>query len=369
MVKRLLLLNGLAIFGAVIYHASGWGYTAMFWWTDQYRPVSVPNFDQLGGFSYFGFRFFEQLVIFSIPAFLFISGFFIAFATQRDRPTVKWEIPISRIGVLVVPYLLWSILILIGNMIQGISYTPIQAIFEIATGQISPPYYYIPLLIQLFLLSPLIVYIAKKNWRVLLVIVAILHLAFKIPSWLGLLDIKVFGTLIKPWFLQSWFFPNQILWFVCGVIAGLNIKAFKQFLARIKWFALAGAIILLPICMYEWEFILRNSSEGWVASSETLIDNLYSIFFIIAFLAFDEVKIPFSKYLDGLASKSFGIYLVHSPILEFTARVVYHLVPVILGIQIIFQPLLVVAGIGGALLLMWLFEKSPVRQYYQYVFG
>ena len=97
MIRRLLLLNGFAAIGAVLYHATGWGYTAMFWWTDRYLPVDVPDFSQLGSVAYFSLRLVEQLIIFSIPSFLFVSGFFIAFATGKSQQTVSLKIVGTRI--------------------------------------------------------------------------------------------------------------------------------------------------------------------------------------------------------------------------------------------------------------------------------
>jgi hypothetical protein len=47
MTRRLLYLSGLAIVGVILYHAVGWGFVGMFWWTDRYAPVTVPNFDQI----------------------------------------------------------------------------------------------------------------------------------------------------------------------------------------------------------------------------------------------------------------------------------------------------------------------------------
>ena len=49
-----MLLNGLAILAVVFNHASGWGYTAMVYWADRYRPVTVPNFDQVWSPSFYG---------------------------------------------------------------------------------------------------------------------------------------------------------------------------------------------------------------------------------------------------------------------------------------------------------------------------
>ena len=68
MYRRVFLLMGLAIVAVVCNHAAGWGYTAMFWWTDRYRPVTVPNFDQTGTLPYYGLLLLKQLTLFSVPA-------------------------------------------------------------------------------------------------------------------------------------------------------------------------------------------------------------------------------------------------------------------------------------------------------------
>jgi peptidoglycan/LPS O-acetylase OafA/YrhL len=73
--------------------------------------------------------------------------------------------------------------------------------------------------------------------------------------------------------------------------------------------------------------------------------------------------------MGNLSSRSFGIYIVHSPVMEVVARGLYHLAPFVLGYQFIFQPLLLLFGLGVPLMLMLLVERSPLRGYYRYLFG
>ena len=135
MVRRLLLLNGLAVLGAVINHSSGWGFTAMFWWTDRYMDVSVPDFAQIGSLSYYVLRAMEQLIMFSIPSFLFVSGFFMAFATGRNRDTVEWSVVGSRIRTLLIPYLLWSVALFVWKGLDGWVGTPVDYFKELLFGR------------------------------------------------------------------------------------------------------------------------------------------------------------------------------------------------------------------------------------------
>ena len=166
MVRRLLLLNGFSILGVILYHSVGWGFVAMFSWAHRYMPVLSPNFDQIGGIPYYAMRFVEQLVVFTIPAFLFVSGFFVAFATGRMQSNIKWETIGARIKRMLIPYLIWSFVLFGLFFIQGNLYTLQQYLRMLFTGQTNPAYYYVPLLIQFYLLSPLIVPLAKRNWKI-----------------------------------------------------------------------------------------------------------------------------------------------------------------------------------------------------------
>jgi len=55
--------------------------------------------------------------------------------------------------------------------------------------------------------------------------------------------------------------------------------------------------------------------------------------------------------------------------MEFVSRTIYHVAPWILGVQLLFQPIIIVAGLGVPLLLMLTVNKSPARRYYRYLFG
>jgi peptidoglycan/LPS O-acetylase OafA/YrhL len=371
MIRRLLVLNGLAVLGVVLYHATGWGFIAMFWWTHRYMPVSVPNFDQMGNPAYYSLRFIEQLITYSIPAFLVVSGYFITVATKRSERTVSWRVVAVRILYLAIPYLLWSFIIIFGDVLQGTRYNLDQIGRMMVTGKAAPAFYFVPLLIQLLLLSPLLVLWSRRNWKVLLLVAALIQIAVKI-----LIYTQMIGPIppaLQPFMFvtQSWLFPGNLFWFVLGITIGFNLQALKEVLARFRWLLAAATVVLLPLGVLEWELILRWSGEEWLASRETLLDNVYSLAFVLVFLAFDKVVIPRSKEVGELGARSFGIYLVHSPVLEFTARATYAFVPWLLAHQILFQPLLIAMGIGVPLLLMAAvnLKWSPIRAYYRYVFG
>ncbi len=365
MIRRLLYLNGLAAFSAVLYHATGWGFTAMFWWTDRYRSVSVPNFDQLGGATYFGIRAIEQLVIVAIPAFLFVSGFFVAFAAGRTHRTVGWNIVGVRVKNIVIPYLVWSAVAMGMLVAFGERFSALKVVQMLAFGETEPPYYYVPLLIQLYLLSPLLVLWAKSEWKSLLVVTALVQLLAVGVRNAGIVNVDV-GL---DWLGRSWFFPGHIFWFSAGIVVSFHLKQLKTLTARVKWWLVAGTVVAYLAGIVEWEILFKLSGQQWIASQETLVDGIYSIFFMLAFIGFDNMPLPAAKKIGEIGVKSFGIYLIHSPVLALASKIIYHLTPWMLGYQIVYQSVLVVLGLGVPLLLMWLVKKSPAHPYYQYLFG
>lgn len=369
MVRRLLSLNGLATLGVVLYHATGWGFTAMFWWTNHYQAVDVPNFDQMGGAGYYFLRVIEQLVIFSIPTFLFVSGYFIAVAAGRTQKTISWQVVKSRILNLVIPFILWSVVILVAKIVQGEVYTVVEFVATILTGRTADPFYFVPTLVLLYLISPFLVPLARNHWKSLLAVSLLVQSSIVLWRTLQLLPIDL--SAIKPFMFLTWsFLPfGFVFWFSSGIVVGFHLGTLKSFFVRYRWVALGSLVIFFIAGLIEWESILRMSGQEWIGPRETLIDNAYAMAVLAAFIGFEQARLPLAGLLSQLGTRSFGVYLVHSPVLEYSARLIYHLVPWLLASQILLQPVLFLLGLGIPLLLMSAVNRSPARKYYGYIFG
>jgi peptidoglycan/LPS O-acetylase OafA/YrhL len=369
MAKRLLVLNGLATLGVVLNHAASWGFIAMFWWTDRYMAVSVPNFDQMGSLSYYALRIIEQLIAFSVPAFLFVSGFFVAFVIGKEQFLSALKITGKRIGVLVVPYLIWSGVMFCFSYILGNRYSLIRYVKMLLVGGAADPYYYIPLIIQLFLLAPLFVLVARKHWKMLLIFGIVTQLVvqgIRYPLLLGM-NSPVLDWLTKV--TPGWFFPSKVFWFILGIVVSLHLVGFKQWIFKYRWWLFVGCVLLLPGAMIEWESLLRSSNTNWIPYFDTALDSIYAFFFITTFINFEKVEIPKSNWLADLGGKSYGVYLVHTIVLIVSAKLIFHVAPVILAYQFIFLPVLIVLGLGAPLLLMMFVKRSPGRKFYRTLFG
>jgi len=358
-----------SIIGVVLNHTAGWGYTAMFWWTDRYREVVVPNFDQLGSLSYYSLRFIEQAIIFAIPAFLFVSGFFIAAATGRSKNTIGWKLVWTRVLSLLIPYLVWTAAFFAVDLAQGVTYSPNGYLQRLVFGRTTSGYYYVPLLCQYYLLSPLIVPLARTRWRPLLIGAGLIQGIILLARYGSILNIQIAGLEQLTAWSVSWFFPGHLLWFTLGVVVGFHVGMFNAWLSKVKWAAVAIWAVTLVLGIIEWETLFGLSGQEWIATSRTLLDEIYSGAFIFSFLAFTNLTIPFSEQLGALGSKSYGVFLAHTMFLTLGARAVYHLLPRLLALEVIFQPYLILLGLGGPLILMAIAIRSPLRPYYKYLFG
>ncbi len=367
--KRLFLLNGVAILGVALNHAAGWGQIAMFQWAHRYQPVTMTNYDQLGSLAYYVLLVTRQLTLFGVAAFLFVSGFFIAFAARGSQATLSWKMVWVRIRNLLVPYLIWSVAIFAFDYVLRISYSPLQYLAKFFTTGAIGPYYFVPLLCYLYLLSPFLVPIARTRARLLLYIAALVQLSTMSLRYFRVFQIPIpmLDQLIT--YAPDWSLPRWIFFFVLGLVSGFHLEPLKQWLERAKWELLAALVPLALLSIVEPEVIFRVTGIDMRWVPLLISTGLYSVAFILCFLAFDTVSLPMARIFYYLGSRTYGIYLLHMKIMEIVGRASYHFFPWLLAHQIAYQPVLLLCGLGGPLLLMTVIAKSPARNCYRYLFG
>lgn len=369
MIRQLSLLTGLAIFGVVLNHSAGIGFIAMFWWAHRYTAVVSPNFDRMGSLTYFFLRAVEQLGMFAVPAFLFVSGYFAAYSTDMHRRARAWHIVLVRIKYLIIPYVLWSGMAFLGDFAVGDRYSGMHYVGSLLTGGASPPLYFVPVIIQCYLISPLIVPIAATRWKLLLTLSAVAQLGYQLLSYPGALGYNANWLEQAGRMLPNWMFVGFFLWFCLGIVARLHYRSVPDWLVRAKWHVLVATFVLFAVGLLEWELILYLSPEIWLGTARTFLDELYSLAFIALILSFRNVRFAWCRQLNALGTKSYGIYLSHFLILLFASKLVYHVAPVLLAHQLLYQIVLVSFGLGVPLLLMHFLEHSRGSQYYRLVFG
>lgn len=370
--KRLLILSGFAIIAVVANHSSQVGFLAMIWWADQFNPVMVPNYDQIGSLSYYLLVAEQKLALFSVPSFLFISGIFISYASRGSQSRLSWNVVRNRVFSLIPPYLIWTTVYYLSEFIIGNQ----QSISEYVMGIITignSPYFFVPLLIAYYLISPFLINLAKNHWKILLGFAALLLFAAIARSYLTLYVAitGMQGLSFTPYlaFLSTQF-VEYFFYYAFGLVAGFQLAELKSSLFRIRWILLAAVIFFGVLAVLEAEWVYQTiEMVSWRSRTLTLPTALYAISFILCFLAFDQTPIPFSTQLYRIGAATLGIYLMHMSILIFIPKIIYNLIPGVMEYQFIFQPILIAASVGIPLLVMELTRRSPLRRYYRVLFG
>lgn len=337
--------------------------TSMFSWNARY-PISIAAETLASSPSYYLLRAVEQVVVFSIPAFIFVSGYFAAFMAGRQSSKVSFKQTFSRIKGLLIPYLIWSILFIGMGIVEGKSFLPSRILTNLLVGSTTPAYYYVPLIIQLYLIAPILILAAKKNWKALLMITGLIQILIQLPVSLSLLGLKNELTTVLLQ-IPKWLFITRLFWFSTGIVAGLYLSKLRPSLQKMnKAFGFASILFLIA-GFVEWEIL-----NGPIQTRETVMDWFYQISVLLFFLSLsDQQKLPLINAFNLLGSKSFGIYLAHVPVMEITARGIYLLAPWILPNHLLFFALIFITGIGIPLLGMRIIFSSRLRPVYGYLFG
>jgi peptidoglycan/LPS O-acetylase OafA/YrhL len=299
----------------------------MFWWADRYQFVTAPDFSQLGSPAYYTMRVLEQLSIVAPPIFLFVSGFFVAFAAGREATNLGWRTVGGRLRMLLPPYVLWSLAIFVGRAFEGSTDTPTGYLEQLLVGGAAAPFYFIPLLTQFYLVSPLVVPRLKDHPRLVLAAAAGLQLGVQLGLYPVLLGWSVPAATWIARHSPGWFIPQTAFWFVLGGFAGFHLPAFRQWLMRWKPLLPWLACVLGLLAIWEWELLLRHSGKEWLTPSPTVLDSLFSCAVILTLMAYAQSPLPMRHQVSELGERSYGVYLLHAPVLELLSRTFYHVAP------------------------------------------
>ncbi|MCI0520598.1 MAG: acyltransferase, partial [Chloroflexi bacterium] len=287
----------------------------------------------------------------------------------KDQATVGWRVVAARLGTLIPPYLLWSTAALALRYLEGRRYGVAGVLKAYLTGSTNEVLYFIPLLIQFYLLSPLLIPLARNHWKVLIAIAGGLQLALlfcQYPLYLGW-DWPLAGQILR--WTPKWLFLSRPLWFPLGMVVAFHLGSFKEKFAFVRKWALPAAAVCLAVGVAEWELYFRLSGADWLATRETLLDSIFALVVIFGVLLADAAKLPWVERLASLGTRSYGIYLIHALVMEYAARAVYRFAPALLGYQIFLQPFLIVLGLGIPLAMMAFTDRTPLRRFYKLIYG
>lgn len=312
----------------------------------------------------------NQIPMFSVPAFLFLSGYFAAYAARGDPPSLGWRVTAMRLKGLFWPYLIWSVVIYAGQTATGKGYSVVEFGRRFLLGQVALPHYYIPLLFQFYLLAPIVVRYAKSHAALLFGVCAAVQLATMALFYMRIYDVPLPGPFEALVDAGPVLFVRWAIFFGLGTIVWYHRRAFKSRLAPFKWWLLGAAVVLGLLTIVESEVAMRAVDTLPEARNMTkLSTTIFSLAVIMFFVALDRVRFPLADWIEQVGTRSYGIYLIHYHVLLYAVRAIERFVPWLRTWPYLLQVVLIVVGLAVPLFLMAVVARSPVRRYYRLIFG
>ncbi len=270
---------------------------------------------------------FNQALRFCVPVFIFLSGFGLSLKYQNQPLNLK-HFYISRLSKLLPLYLLWSAYYLfLSELIKPwwkvLETGPIWKILLL--GWSDYHLYFVSVILQLYLLYPLLIKLAKKFVKPLLVL--------SFLSQLGAYAYFSFASNPPPDQIQNTLFLTWIFYFVFGIY----LASIKRFISsKLSFILLFIGIFFSILDTYQY---LNLSSNIVLAIRFTKIPLLlYSFGFISFFLSLPKNKLR-NKTLSWLGQNSYLIYLAHPVLIHlghFNLSEV-PIVPVLLSFVLLIQ--------------------------------
>jgi len=290
--------RGVAIIAVVAIHAIG----TVFSWR---CPTT-------GGWNLFFIVTYRQLLNFAVPAFIFISGYWMAKKPIRSLKDYRLFL-MGRFSRILIPYFFWSLILLGYEAIKTHDIDVQQIIFKLLTGRATTIYFFIMVISQLYIITPLLQYINRKRCGLILVLIL---------NAISLLSAYLSRLYFNYWIPVSSAFYSWIIFYEIGLLIGNRDN--KIFIPKnMHIFILPVLLVCLLISGLEASVLLSKYDDWYFAVASVKYSSfLYSVCVILGFLLAREHFNHWPKFLVTLGYYSFGIYLTHTLILYQVADAV-----------------------------------------------
>ncbi len=294
----------------------------------------------------------RQLFNFPVAFFLFLAGYFVV----QKHVSPKWIG--SRAKRLLIPFFIWSFIYGIITLVATDTYTSVlNFLANVALGQTSVHLYFILVLVQLTVLTPLFIKLLHTKWAWMPFLITPLYITGMYIYALTVGELPPFyGTFFAGW--SAFYF------------AGLWMQARPVQIPPLKGaVAIAGALFIVSII----EAYLLISSGGPVslAISQLSISSIvysFAIFGLALALKQRQKQMTPPNWVVQLGTVSYGVYFVHivwifalTPITKWLLAV-FPVLPVV-------QILLVVTVVFLSVVSIQLTKRVIGKKYAALLFG
>lgn len=355
-------LRGLAIIGVIAIHSA----------VHTVEDISTP-------FDYWLLVVQTMIFRFAVPSFLIISGFFVSFKEQASQSVGMKHSMIRRIQRVIFPYIIWSSLYFLLFLFVGVQYSRNPAIIffeQLLTGSVVLHLYFLVLIIQMYVLSYFGLMENGSIGKVTTILVVTAFLIFTIPSYF--LSIGT-GGFTGMWARAGYYFtaferslfPRWLLFFMFGRWLGIHWTSVKDFSMR-HWRLLSFSVVAsLILCVFDFYYVRLWSGNMHLLPPDWMISCFFfGSLFTIWFLTLPVQANFVFEWLGKLGGVSFGVYLLHEPLLSMAMRSTYwHSFSGVLPNAFLRQCAAITMGLGASLILLSVLQRVLPTRVKRYVLG
>lgn len=246
--------------------------------------------------------FLGQIIQCAVPIFIAISGFFLAQKQVSYIPFLKRQIP-----KIYIPLLIWSLPYYINALNSGYNLLVATVIYLFCGFSI---YYFIALIIQFYILSPILYKFNNRGgvfFACLITIIAVSFVAHKL---------NIEGDHI-PLILYAGPFPVWLAFFSIGMWLG-DKKSRNYNISPWIWTIIIS--LLLSYITTKISVPFQNRVVGMKLSTHVYSFAAIMLLFSERAQKFLSSNNPVFRFFTRIGSISFGIYLTHMYIIAFLVR-------------------------------------------------
>ncbi len=245
----------------------------------------------------------NQICRFSVPAFIFISGMGITISYNRKENYFYflWK----RCKKVLPQYLVWCLIYIIAitknyNIHQNIDY--------IIHGKVFYHLYFIPLIIELYLIFPIIYRFIENIWFVIL--------SFGVTAVMIIYTYYFINVTPDMWFFDK---KNLLYWIFYFCIGGYIGKHKDTILPKLKnySFIIFGCLIISMLYVLDSLIFYKGIGKNleYLVTFQRPSIIIYSTLFILFIFSFNWKNKLFMGIIKYISKASYSVYLCHALIL------------------------------------------------------
>jgi surface polysaccharide O-acyltransferase-like enzyme len=248
--------------------------------------------------------FINQLSRFSVPAFIMLSGIGLT-VTYKKRSYISFLY--RRLNKIIPRYLIWCLIYI---FFINKSYNVYNDCKDVVFGTVFYHLYFVPLIIQFYIIFPLVYNFIGRKWTLLITFLMTLGILIG-------LHYSIFSSKLV-WFFDRRNMIDWIFYFSFGCFIGNNKEKFKNIMYKYKviiMVAFAGSIYLLIK-----EAFVNTKTYIDIDFATTFLRPsviVYTIFLILFIFSINWKEGVLLKAVQYISRNSYGIYLSHAFILYY----------------------------------------------------